>query len=332
MDPVSALIASLVAGAVEAAKPTAAQLVKDAYAGLKSIITRKLGKAAAPLQAVEEKPQSNIRQAALKEELEEAKADQDQEILKAMTTLLDALRQHAPESVSTITNIQTGGGAVFQGPVTVGGGSTLVGRDQVINNISVHTVDQVGQLTEVLRASFGRLVAQPDSDALDSVGAVLDEISKLYQLIDSEMARYLSLTMDDMVHDRRALLTLDGGQIRARAAEARGHCGKIQRIYSTQLRPWFISRLNPQQMSLVERAFNGLSESDADMSYAIHLMSDWLSSKATATLDLVDRGDLEAAKRLVKGARADALPMRQKLARTISEMRDLQAQLIMAAG
>jgi len=33
----------------------------------------------------------------------------------------------------------------------------------------------------------------------------------------------------------------------------------------------------------------------------------------------------------VKSARADALPMRQTLARTVSDMRDLQAHLIAAA-
>jgi hypothetical protein len=330
MDTVSALIAALVAGAVEAAKPTAAQLVKDSYAGLKGLITRRFGKAAVPMQAVEEKPESTARQAVLKEELEEAKVGQDGDVLKAMSQLVDALQQHAPGSISHVTNIQAGG-SVIHGPVTLSGGSTLVGRDQVINNITLHAVDQIGQLTDVLRGSLVKLVAHPDSDALDLVGAVLDEITKLYQLIDSEMARYLSLTMDDLAHDRSALLSLDGGLIQARAAEARGHCGKIHKIYSQHLRPWFKSRLDPPQMDQVESAFGALSESDADMAYVIHQMSNWLSSKATATLDLVDKSDLPGARQLVKNARLDALPMRQKLARTVSEMRDLQAQLLMAA-
>lgn len=332
MDSVSALIAALVAGSIEAAKPTAAQFVRDAYAGLKAIITRKVGKAAAPIQAVEEKPGSDTRQAVLKEELVEARVDQDNEVLDAMATLLDALRQHAPQSVpNVVTSIRTGGGALFQGAVTLGEGSTLVGGDQTINTISLG-VEQIGELTAVLRESFSKLVAHPDMEALDLVGAVLDEIAKLNQLIDSEMSRYLSLTMDDLVHDRRALLTLDGAQIRARAAEAKGHCGKIHLIYSKQLRPWFESRLDVEPMTAVKRSFEALSESDADMTYTIDRMADWLSAKATATLDLMDAGDVRGAKQFVKAARRDAQPMRQKLARTVSEMRDLQAQLIRAAS
>jgi len=41
MDPVSLVVAALAAGAAAAAKDTAAQVVKDAYEGLKSLVRRK---------------------------------------------------------------------------------------------------------------------------------------------------------------------------------------------------------------------------------------------------------------------------------------------------
>ena len=66
----------------------------------------------------------------------------------------------------------------------------------------------------------GRVIAE----ALDAMGIVLDEISKLYQLIDTELTRYLSLSFDDpqqMGNERAVLLSLEGGQISARAMEAR---------------------------------------------------------------------------------------------------------------
>jgi hypothetical protein len=329
MDPLSAIVAALVAGAAEAAKPTAVQVVKDAYAGLKSLIIRKFGGTAAPVQALEEKPASAPRQDVLKEELGDARADQDRDILKAMQTLIDALRQHAPQSVSNITTINTGGGASVQGGVNTAGGA-FIGRDQRITNITINSIDKVQDLVALLQAAQGRLTRDAPPEALDSLAVVLDEISKLYQLMDAELTRYLSLSLapEHSADERAVLLSLDGGQITARASEARGHCHKIAAIYSHDLQSWFASKLQPAEMSQVDQTFGVLGKSDADMTYVIHLLSQWLSDKATKTLDLVDAGDLAGAKAFVKSARLDALPMRQKLARTISTMRDMQAELL----
>jgi hypothetical protein len=196
---------------------------------------------------------------------------------------------------------------VVQAAVNTGGGA-FVGRDQVINNITLHSVDQVEDLAAVLKASMAQLASNPEPDALDAMAVVLDEISKLYQLMDTELTRYLSLSFDDqqqMPRDRAVLLSLDGGQISARAKEARGHCEKISRIYSNRLRPWFQARLAPDAIGRVEHAFGILAASDADMSYAIHLLAQWLSQKASQTLNLVDAGDITGARRMVKDARLD---------------------------
>ena len=340
-------------------KPTAVQAVKDAYEGFKALIVRKFAKSSTPLKAVVEKPTSETRQSALKEELADAHADRDAEILSALQQLTATLKQYAPQSVAHLSaivsgginvqggtyqgpvsiaggnsTIQSGGGAVAQGPVNTGGGA-FVGRDQVINNITLHSIDQVDDLAAVLKASIAQLVANPEPDALDALAVVLDEISKLYQLIDTELTRYLSLSFDDpqqVPRDRAVLLSLDGGQISARAAEARGHCEKISRIYSSRLRPWFQARLAPDAMDRVERSFGVLASSDADMSYAINLLAQWLSQKASQTLNLVDAGDIAGARRRVKDARLDCQSMRQKLASTISTMRDIQAELLRLAS
>lgn len=356
MDPISAIVAALVAGAVEASRPTAVQAVKDAYEGFKALIVRKFSRSATPLQGVEERPTSAARQSALKEELAEAGADRDAEVLSALQTLIATLREHAPQSVANLTasgginlpggtfqgpvslaggntTIQSGGGAVVQGGVNTGGG-VFVGRDQVINNITLHSVDQVDDLAAVLKASMAQLASNPEPDALDAMAVVLDEISKLYQLIDTELTRYLSLSFDDqqqITRDRAVLLSLEGSQISARAMEARGHCEKISRIYRDRLRSWFQARLDSGAFDRVEQAFGVLAFSDADMAYAIHLLAEWLSQKALQTLNLVDAGDIPAARRMVKDARLDCQGMRQKLASTISTMRDIQAELLRLA-
>jgi len=166
------------------------------------------------------------------------------------------------------------------------------------------------------------------------MAVVLDEISKLYQLIDSELTQYLSLSLDDplqVTRDRAVLLSLDGGQISARATEGRGHCEKISRIYRSRLKPWLEARLAPNAMSRVEQAFGVLASSDIDMSYVIGQLAQWLSQKASQTLNLVDAGDIAGARRMVKDARLDSQSMRQKLASTISSMRDIQTQLLSLA-
>jgi hypothetical protein len=222
---------------------------------------------------------------------------------------------------------------VVRGAVNTGEGF-FVGRDQVINNITLHSVDQVEDLAAVLKASMAQLAPNPEPDALDAMAVVLDEISKLYQLIDTELTRYLSLSFDhpqQVPGDRGVLLSLDGGQISARAMEARGHCEKISRIYLSRLRPWFQARLAPDAIGRVEQAFGILAAGDVDMVYVINLLAKWLSQRASQTLNLVDAGDITAARRMVKDARLDCQGMRQKLASTISTMRDIQAELLLLA-
>jgi len=346
MDPISAIVTALVAGAVEAAKPTAVQAVKDAYSGLKALIVRKFSGATTPLQGVEEKPASEARQSVLKEELSATAIDRDAEIARALQHLVAMLQQHAPQSVTHFAatvdgvNVQgntfqgtanIAGGALVQGSVNTGGGA-FVGRDQVINNITLHSVDQVLDLAAVLRGAMGRLT--PDPDMMDGLSIVLDEISKLYQLIDSELTRYLSLSFDEpqqAAADRAVLLSLDGGLIHARAMEARGHCEKISRFYFNRLRPWLQPQLAPDAFDQVERSFSALASSDADMTYVIHTLAQWLSDKGRQTLDQLDAGDFVNARRIVKEARLDCQAMRQKLARTTSTMRDIQAELLRLA-
>lgn len=351
MDPLSIIVTALAAGAAEAAKPAAAQAVKDAYAGLKALILRKFGQLGTPLQGVEEKPTSEARQAALKAELGEAGAERDAELRAVLDALVQALRQHAPQSIPASTTtfsgavsgavavgggdaIQSGGAAVVTGSVNTGGGA-FVGRDQVINNITVHSIDQVDGLTAVLKHAIAELGVNPEPDALDAMGVVLDEISKLYLLIDGELTRFLSLSFDDAgqaAHDREVLLSLEGGKIHARAMEARGHCHKIAYLYTSRLRAWLGARLAPEAMGRIDRAFGALGMSDADMAYAIHLLADWLGTKAQETLDALDGGDPVAARGIVKAARRDCLDMRRKVARTVSEMRDIQAELLLLAS
>lgn len=84
MDPVSLIEAALVAGAAASSKDTASQVVKDAYAGLKTLVSRLFAdkpKAQVILYEHEADPQTYEKP--LKKLLIEAHADQDANLLAA---------------------------------------------------------------------------------------------------------------------------------------------------------------------------------------------------------------------------------------------------------
>lgn len=94
MDPVSLIVAALAAGAVAGTQSTATEAVKDAYAGFKALVRRRL--AGQPLgEAALERHESTpeVWQGALEAELVEADAGRDAALVKAaqqLMALLDA--------------------------------------------------------------------------------------------------------------------------------------------------------------------------------------------------------------------------------------------------
>jgi hypothetical protein len=133
MDPISIIVLALAAGAAAASKDVAAQAVKDGYAGLKALIIRKFGSKGDVQGAVdqaEKKPDSEARQAVLKEELQAAGADKDDDLLKQAQALIELLKQHGA-SGAAFSAINTGSGAIAQGDgaIAVGQGGVVVRGD-----------------------------------------------------------------------------------------------------------------------------------------------------------------------------------------------------------
>src|SRR5215210_7285808 len=92
MDPISIIVAALAAGAVAGLKPTAEQAVKDTYAGIKALIQRKYR--SVDLSSLEKKPESETKRASVAEDLTDAGAAQDVELLERAKALLDAVAHH----------------------------------------------------------------------------------------------------------------------------------------------------------------------------------------------------------------------------------------------
>jgi len=127
------ILTALVAGAAAGATEAAGQAVKDGYAALKSLFVSKLGGKAEvedALERVEKKPDSEARQAVLKEELETAEAQKDDELIKQAEAFLKLLEEKGVGPGATqVTVIGSGAAAVGKGAVAAGEGGVAIGGD-----------------------------------------------------------------------------------------------------------------------------------------------------------------------------------------------------------
>ncbi|HJQ26306.1 MAG TPA: hypothetical protein VKA60_20500 [Blastocatellia bacterium] len=100
MDPITMIVIALAAGAAAGLKPTAEQAIKDAYAGVKAWIQSKYAKV--DLTPLERKPESEAKRESVREDLADAGAGEDQELLDRVNALLVALEKQAPETAAAI--------------------------------------------------------------------------------------------------------------------------------------------------------------------------------------------------------------------------------------
>ncbi|MBS9394340.1 MAG: hypothetical protein HEQ29_14765 [Dolichospermum sp. LBC05a] len=123
MDPISLIIAALVAGAAAATKDTAGKAVKDTYEGLKTLIKKRFESkpevkdAQAFLDGHEKDPETYEKP--LKKKLVEAGAKEDEKIIQAAQKLL---KEEKPEEFKAGKyNVQIAGDFNgFQGDISGG--------------------------------------------------------------------------------------------------------------------------------------------------------------------------------------------------------------------
>lgn len=97
---VSIVVAAVAAGARAGLTDSVTDAVKSAYARLKGLITGRY--AAVDVALVERNPQSGAKRDSLAEDLTEAGAGEDAELLEAARALIAVIREHAPQAGSAI--------------------------------------------------------------------------------------------------------------------------------------------------------------------------------------------------------------------------------------
>ncbi|MEU1525969.1 hypothetical protein ABZ413_27615 [Nocardia rhamnosiphila] len=132
MDPVTMVVAALAAGAAAGLSDTSKQVVADAYQGLKRLINGKYN--SVDLEIVEAQPGSNSRQAVLFEELENAGAGNDEELIEAAQHLLRIMRAEVPEAIEAVgvklRGVRAGGVEIYD--VTATGNAVAVDGENLL--------------------------------------------------------------------------------------------------------------------------------------------------------------------------------------------------------
>ncbi len=100
MDLATTIVTALATGAAAGLKPSAEQVVKDAYNGLKLLIQRKY--AMVDLAQLEGRPASEAKRASLAEDLREAGAAEDAELVEHARALVDVVERHDPAAAAVI--------------------------------------------------------------------------------------------------------------------------------------------------------------------------------------------------------------------------------------
>lgn len=185
----------------------------------------------------------------------------------------------------------------------------------------------------IIQAVKSKLISQPDPAAAHLVAA-LEEVSKIYYSFESELTKFLALTLEasEIAQERGTLLELEGGKIKVRMGVARGHCKKIKNIYDKYLCPWLRRVLAPEENQLVEGLFSEMSLTDHSMLNLIDDVANWLATEAEETLHLLEAGDLKAAQARVRAARLQVTPARRAISAALRRIQDIEAAFVEASG
>jgi hypothetical protein len=134
VDALTLVVTALVGGAAAMGEEMAEQAARDAYKVLKGTVTRRFGhipRVQAAIQAIEERPTSEVRQELLKEELAAVGADEDTELARYSRSFLELLSTYGVATGPLIHASITGGGAIAQGAgaVAAGEGGVAISGD-----------------------------------------------------------------------------------------------------------------------------------------------------------------------------------------------------------
>ncbi len=144
MDPISAVVAALAAGAAASAQSVASDAVTSLYAELKKLLTGKLNS----LSNIEDDPNDKDYLQAAHKEITKKGLAEDHEILEHIARLSSALEQEGRERLASwgidITGIRAAQTVAISELDTAGGGIRLRDIEAKAGNVEIHAVRSAG--------------------------------------------------------------------------------------------------------------------------------------------------------------------------------------------
>jgi hypothetical protein len=137
-DPISMIVIALATGAAAALKPTAENAIKDAYDGIKKLIQSKYERVS--IDMLENDPTSKERQEIVKQDLNKTDAGKDEEVLRQVQVMLQAIENQAPEVAKEVgvklEDIKGGASLKIKDIIATGTGVDIKKAD-IVDNIEI---------------------------------------------------------------------------------------------------------------------------------------------------------------------------------------------------
>jgi hypothetical protein len=146
MEPITMIVTAIATGAAAIMKPTAEQIVKDAYTELKAIIQRKYQQVS--VATIENNPASKERQNILTEDLKATQADKDEEVLHQAQSLLKIIEQQSPQLAEEvglrIEDVKVGASLKIREIIAQRGIGAEIKRTEIMQDLEIGKVQTGG--------------------------------------------------------------------------------------------------------------------------------------------------------------------------------------------
>jgi predicted nucleic acid-binding Zn-ribbon protein len=181
---------------------------------------------------------------------------------------------------------------------------------------SIRVLDKVKENLSKKKNNLRKLSSYTDK-AFNELSNILDDVSIHYKAIDNSLDKLEGLSLDDndmaMKKSRKVLSDTLAGKLRRNLKDARLRCGDIYKVWEEDklsLHDWVAtlykkSYLQDSELQEIESTFSTLSNSDGAYIMSIENITDYVESKASIVLKLLDSNDIPNAKIEVKKIKDD---------------------------
>jgi len=198
---------------------------------------------------------------------------------------------------------------------------------------AVKSAEELDKAVGVVAKLVEKLKSKPDL-AAQKLGQALGEVAKTLYVVDNAASEFLSLGIDEgaLAKNSRLLLEIDGGSLSTEVQRGRGHCHRIDQIYSKYLDKWFESVFNQDEYASVKRVFQELGDADGNLFRNLEQVAVALQVEASVVLDFVVKGEESNARSRVLLALPAIRPLRRTVLKTMQTLYSMQGEFVDIMG